>query len=145
MSFLQIFALLFFIRSTIAGYVLEDDYTPSNFFNMFSFWTSGDPTHGFVDYVSEATAQSSGLISTTSNGIYMGVDHTNMAPNGRASVRLTSNKAYNAGSLVILDLQHMPGGICGTWPAFWTVGPNWPNGGEIDIIEGVHTVSRDSA
>ena len=22
---------------------------------------------------------------------------------------------------------------CGTWPAFWLVGPNWPNGGEIDV------------
>lgn len=26
----------------------------------------------------------------------------------------------------------MPFG-CGTWPAYWLVGPNWPSGGEIDV------------
>jgi len=31
----------------------------------------------------------------------------------------------------------MPTG-CGTWPAYWMFGPNWPNSGEIDIIEGVN-------
>ena len=30
----------------------------------------------------------------------------------------------------------MPYG-CGTWPAYWFVGPSWPNNGEIDVIEGV--------
>lgn len=56
--------------------------------------------------------------------------------NGRNSIRIQSQAAYDE-SLVILDLRHMPEG-CGTWPAFWTksaTGP-WPNGGEIDIIEG---------
>ncbi|KIM84419.1 glycoside hydrolase family 16 protein, partial [Piloderma croceum F 1598] len=55
------------------------------------------------------------------------------------SVRITSNTSYNTG-LFILDLNHAPWG-CGVWPAFWvlyTVGPNWPQGGEIDILEGVH-------
>jgi hypothetical protein len=27
----------------------------------------------------------------------------------------------------------MPVG-CGTWPAFWMFGPDWPNGGEIDTL-----------
>ena len=56
---------------------------------------------------------------------------------GRDSVRIISNFAYGD-SLVVLDVQHMSEG-CATWPAFWTLskqGP-WPNGGEIDIIEGI--------
>ncbi|KAJ9619908.1 hypothetical protein H2203_008182 [Taxawa tesnikishii (nom. ined.)] len=138
MSVVTLLSCLLFVNPSIAGYVLEDDYSPSNFFDMFSFWTSSDPTHGFVDYVDQSTAQDSGLISVNDGSVYMGVDYENVTPNGRPSVRLTSNKAYNSGSLVILDLEHMPGGICGTWPAFWMVGPNWPNGGEIDIIEGVN-------
>ena len=64
---------------------------------------------------------------------------------GRDSVRISSQTAYGD-SVIVLDLAHMPSG-CGTWPAFWTLsqaGP-WPNGGEIDIIEGMHLVSRHSS
>ncbi|KAF4548275.1 Endo-1,3(4)-beta-glucanase-like protein 2 [Elsinoe fawcettii] len=127
----------FLVSSCSAGWVLKDNYTPDNFFSKFSFWTGPDPTHGHVNYVDQGTATANGLVKQRNGGVYMGVDSTNQAPNGRMSVRLTSYAKYNVGSLMILDLKHMPVG-CGTWPAYWTVGPNWPAGGEIDIVEGVH-------
>ena len=71
-------------------------------------------------------------------------DSTNVASGrGRNSVRLTSTKQYTHG-LVVLDLAHMPGSACGIWPAFWMTGPNWPNNGEIDIIEGVNYQSTNA-
>ena len=75
----------------------------------------------------------------------MRVETTSQVPNVRKSVRITTEFTYTGG-LVIMDSVHMPTG-CGTWPAFWTLsqrGP-WPNGGEIDIIEGtMSTVNTHS-
>lgn len=123
-TLLRTIAVAALVRPSIAGYALEDDYSTKNFFDMFEFFTEPDPTNGFVHFVDQSTAQNTGLISTSGNAVRMGVDHTNVAPNGRNSVRLTSNKSYNSG-LIILDIAHMPEG-CGTWPAFWTTGPGWP-------------------
>ncbi|KAJ1555938.1 hypothetical protein HK405_010219 [Cladochytrium tenue] len=119
------------------AYSLVDDFSGSNFFGGFDFFTDSDPTHGYVTYVDQATAQSDGLIAA-GNPTTISVDTTNTYPSaGRASVRLTSNKSYNSGTVFVVDLAHMPFG-CGTWPAVWLVGPNWPSGGEIDIVEGVN-------
>ncbi|KAH0253932.1 endo-1,3(4)-beta-glucanase, partial [Aureobasidium melanogenum] len=139
-----LFSLFSFVNLSIAGYVLQDDYNSAAFFDMFDFFTYSDPTHGFVQYIDQGTAWNTGLISNSNDKVYIGVDHTNVQPNGRPSIRLTSKNAYNSGTLVILDLEHMPGNACGAWPAFWMVGPNWPNGGEIDIIEGVNTQNHNA-
>ena len=74
-----------------------------------------DPTDGSVNYVDRDTAIDNGYIDTINNQVYLGVDHTNIVDeNGRDSVRICSNAFYNYG-LVVLDVSHMPGGICGTW------------------------------
>lgn len=44
--------------------------------------------------------------------------------------------------MVIMDAVHAPTG-CGTWPAWWMNGDNWPYGGEIDIMEGVNAFSQN--
>lgn len=134
------FATLFCAVRLAAAYTIEDTFDASNFFNEFEFFTAADPTNGFVSYTSAATANTTGLAGYLDGAVFLGVDHTTVNPtgSGRASTRVSSNKTYNHG-LFIADIAHMPGGICGVWPAFWLVGgPSWPNQGEIDIIEGVN-------
>ncbi|CAO2658729.1 Nn.00g064520.m01.CDS01 [Neocucurbitaria sp. VM-36] len=148
--------------TVIAAYTVLDDFTGSSFLSAFNFFSGTDPTHGFVRYQSEASARSQGLVTVSNNSVYIGVDYKSKAPNGRASVRLESKKLYQKG-LFVLDLAHMPSSTCGepdcqkrwrseakspnslsaigTWPSFWTWGSEkpWPELGEIDIIEGIHT------
>ncbi|KAL9597089.1 MAG: hypothetical protein Q9219_005372 [cf. Caloplaca sp. 3 TL-2023] len=126
-----------------ASYSLKDDYVTDKFFDMFTFDTIDDPTHGYVNFVDQATARSSGMIDSNDGAVELRVDSTNVASGrGRNSLRLTSKASYNR-ALIVLDLAHMPGNACGMWPAFWTTGPNWPSSGEIDIIEGVNMESKN--
>lgn len=55
-----------------------------------------------------------------SNQVYLGVDNTTVigrtTGTGRRSVRLESAETLNNG-ILITDFAHLPGSICGTWPA----------------------------
>lgn len=108
------------VRQSLAGHVLTDDYSGNNFFSGFDFFAGPDPTSGTVQYLDGKTASTVGLVGTLPNNqTFMAVDNVNAyaIPYGRPSVRVTSKKTFNHG-LVIADITHMPGGICGTWPAF---------------------------
>lgn len=124
-----------------SSYQLAEKWHGKSFMENMEFFTAADPTNGYVTYVDQEHAKDAGLFKIQSDGsMYMGVDHTStLDPNGagRDSVRVESKKFYKQG-LYIVDVAHMPGTICGTWPAFWSVGPRWPQDGEIDIIEGVN-------
>ncbi|RKU40246.1 hypothetical protein DL546_002034 [Coniochaeta pulveracea] len=125
-----------------ATYTQTDNYDKNNFFQKFEFFSGPDPTNGHVQYADSSQANNEGLAGFSGGGVYLGVDHTSNVTTGRPSTRVTSTATYTKG-LFIADIAHMPAGTgqygsCGLWPAFWMFGPNWPNGGEIDILEGVN-------
>lgn len=112
-------------------YKLTQSYAGPTFFNNFDFITS-DPTNGYVLYADQGTAQVQGYAKASADGVHLGVDHTTVLdPNGagRRAVRIESKRTFTKG-LFIGDFRHMPTG-CGTWPAFWLYGPDWPYNGEI--------------
>lgn len=73
----------------------------------------------------------------------MRVDNTSQVSGNRNSVRIQTQYSFTGG-LLIMDSVHMPTG-CGTWPAFWTNGAEWPITGEIDIVEGVNNYTNNQA
>ncbi|KAL2408930.1 putative endo-1,3(4)-beta-glucanase [Exophiala dermatitidis] len=133
-------------EASTTSYQLVKKYTGQNFFDNFAFFSDRDPTNGFVKYVDLETANQTGLAGFASsdsfdNAIYLGVDwwSLNVTPDGRPSTRVESKDTFNH-SLWIADIKHMPGGICGSWPAYWLLGEGarWPQAGEIDIMEGIN-------
>jgi len=126
-------------RATAEIWIQEDVYEGQKFFDTWDFFDAADPTNGAVNYVNASTAFSQNLARVTAdNHVIMQMDNSSWLPDGgkRDSVRIASQKRYDSG-LFILDLNRAPWG-CSVWPAFWTVGDNWPNNGEIDVFEGVH-------
>lgn len=120
---------------TPLNYQLKDTYAGPSFFDKFNYFSDEDPTNGFVVYVNKEAAQDLNLTHATDTSAVLRVD--SFTPNaiaGRNSVRIESKNTYDEG-LFIFDIIHAPYG-CGTWPALWlTDGYNWPNNGEIDILE----------
>ena len=121
-------------------YSIADRYEGQDFFNNFDYFTGYDPSSGFVHYVPAATANSTqyNLTYASSTTAVMRVDTTDTdASTGRYSVRITSKKQYDSG-LFVFDILHSPYG-CSTWPALWLSDPsNWPEHGEIDVVEAVN-------
>ncbi|KAL0953874.1 hypothetical protein HGRIS_005048 [Hohenbuehelia grisea] len=128
-------------------YNLVDLYQGKDFLNetQWDYFTAPDPTHGTVQYQSlpDAVAKKLAFVQDDGTTVLAVDDQTPLPPNkNRDSVRITSKKSYNQG-LFIADFFAMPHG-CSVWPAWWTVGPNWPTGGEIDVLEGVHNSNTNA-
>lgn len=57
-------------------------------------------------------------------------------------VEISTSDYFPLGSVFVFDAVHVPFG-CSVWPAFWTRAVNWPNGGEIDVLESVNRATAN--
>jgi len=124
------------------NYKLQTKHQGASFFDGWDFFTEADPTHGLVKYESRDNARD--LAYVQGDGVaVIKVDNQNAVPAGgnRRSVRITTKDTYNGG-LFIADFAAFATGPS-VWPAFWTTGSNWPNQGEIDILEYVNDASTN--
>ncbi|KAJ7800330.1 glycoside hydrolase family 16 protein [Mycena olivaceomarginata] len=127
--------------SLVSCYNIVDNFSGLTFFDNWDFYGNYDNlTLGDVVWLSEADAftQELALVNAAGN-VIIKVDNFSNVPfnQKRNSVRITTKASYSLGSLWIIDAVHLPFG-CSVWPSIWTMGPTWPAGGEIDIIEGIN-------
>ncbi|CAE6439175.1 unnamed protein product [Rhizoctonia solani] len=139
---------IFSLSATNRSFGLKEEIVGSKFYDAFNFHTFDDPTHGRVNYVDQDYARKNNLTYASESKFVMRADsvrNVTSGSRGRDSIRIGSKQHYKD-SVVVLDSTHMPTG-CGTWPAFWTVTTSgrWPQGGEIDIIEGINTDNSNLA
>ncbi|CED84003.1 Concanavalin A-like lectin/glucanase, subgroup [Phaffia rhodozyma] len=127
------------------SYTLAKTYSGSTFFDDWSYYGNYDNlTLGDVTWVNRTVADANPeltYVNDAGNAIIK-VDNTSTVAYNykRDSVRITSLDYISVGSVWVLDATHVPYG-CSVWPAFWSTGPNWPYGGEIDTFEGVNQVT----
>ncbi|KAG6815058.1 hypothetical protein H0H87_005469 [Tephrocybe sp. NHM501043] len=137
--------LILFTAQTY-GYDLVKDYSGITFFDEWTFYGGYDNlTLGDVVWLDVDNAYGQGLayINSVGNAILKVDNEHSVALNQkRGSVRITTNRAYDVGSVWITDMVHIPYG-CSVWPAFWTKGPVWPDNGEIDILEGINLMDHN--
>ncbi|KAF8886936.1 concanavalin A-like lectin/glucanase domain-containing protein [Infundibulicybe gibba] len=136
--------------SAAAQFVPLREYAGQSFFDKWDFYgTFDNTTWGNVTYLDRpsATQQNLAYVNSAGNAVIKVDNRTNIAPAPlvyRNSIRITSQDTYGVGNLVIIDALHMPYG-CSVWPSFWTLGTGkeWPDAGEIDIIEGINQMGNN--
>ncbi|KAH7101775.1 concanavalin A-like lectin/glucanase domain-containing protein [Auriculariales sp. MPI-PUGE-AT-0066] len=136
--------------ATAKTYTLHTTSAGDSFFDTWNFpggWnsTTNTPTYDVTNsgdnwLANQTFAQQDGIVSINdAKHVILRVDNKNevLYNDKRYSFRIESNEIYGAGSLFVFDALHIPYG-CSVWPAYWTTGENWPEGGEIDILENVN-------
>ncbi|KAL1748407.1 glycoside hydrolase family 16 protein [Schizophyllum fasciatum] len=119
------------------SYSVYKNLSGQAFLDFFHYEVHPADNQGVANYVD---GPSNGLTYVDGNGkVVVAVESTNNVNGLRKAVRMVSNETFNPSQnlVFVFDVQQMPA-ACGTWPALWFTGSNWPTDGEIDVIEGVN-------
>lgn len=136
--------LLLGLTARAATYPRIESWHGDGFIDGFRYpyETYDNTTNGDVFW---ATADNTSLIYVNdADRVIMKVDNTSFVPYNekRYSSKLYSKNMYDVGTVWVMDAVHTPYG-CSVWPALFTHGENWPEGGEIDIFEGINQRTRN--
>ncbi|KAJ6490527.1 hypothetical protein DFH09DRAFT_834221, partial [Mycena vulgaris] len=116
-----------------ATYSRSEHIVGLGFCSAFDFEAISDPTYCIFLFTHNCYCQVNTFVLQADSKTVIS-DSSNT---GRNSVRIQSKNAYMT-HVAVFDIVHMPEGCWSTWPALWENGPNWPNDGEVGIIEGVN-------
>ncbi|KAK7059685.1 hypothetical protein R3P38DRAFT_2837226 [Favolaschia claudopus] len=122
------------------GWKLTKKLEGSAFLDFFNYDSNTNDNGGVAQYVNGVKE---GLAFTSGKQVILAVDNTEKATT-RNALRMVSKQTFNAKdqNLFIFDIAAMPA-VCGTWPAVWFTGANWPFQGEIDVVEGVSLYTQN--
>lgn len=128
--------------------VFSDDFSGAAGSGADSQWMyDTGPGSGFGTGEIETMTSSTSNVHLDGNGSLdiTALDSGGSWTSGRIQTTTASVGAPAGGELeVTASIQQPPGGL-GYWPAFWMLGPGqWPENGEIDIMEDVNSLSEVS-
>jgi len=121
------------------GFKLTHDLRGGELLNFFNFEQKQGDNAGFANWVQDGSLQ---YVNDKGNVVFA-TDSTPVV-DSRKTTRAVSKDTFSKG-LFISRITHMPS-TYGSWPSFWMVSNKaWPEGGEIDILEGVGSFSQNAA
>ncbi|EJD41512.1 hypothetical protein AURDEDRAFT_186483 [Auricularia subglabra TFB-10046 SS5] len=134
------------LHQTSAGKSFFDNWVYPGTYDTTNNAPTADSTNSGDNWIANKTySQSAGLTTVNDAGhAILKVDDTSTVVynDKRFSVRIESAELYPVGTVFVLDAVHIPFG-CSVWPAYWMSGTQWPEGGEIDVIENVNQATNN--
>lgn len=109
-----------------------------DFFSKFNFlWD--DPNHGSAQYLIPPQAEQEGVVEATRHWAILRAGRRSPQYKYKRMTARIETKASWKNFLSIFKFSHVPYG-CGVWPALFTLADHgqWPNGGELDMLEYVN-------
>ena len=100
-------------------------------------WFNGGTMNNTATSPANVAVSGGNLILTLSSASVGALVSTN--PGGGASTGFQFTYGYTEARILFSG----SGSTCNDWPAFWTDGQSWPQNGEIDIAEGLGTLTSN--